>query len=122
MPDHNRLGATFGLASSVVLPALVLLASIWPSASVTASSRPDFLRSDFTVSLGHATTYLSATTATNSVRNLKALASENEEEEEGADALVEPRVSFLSLGSFRKVPERKLFSPRSILSHYPLRC
>ena len=44
------------------------------------------------------------------------------EEQERADALDEPRVSFLIPCSFCKVPDRQSIAPRSILSHYPLRC
>jgi hypothetical protein len=59
--------------------------------------------------------------AIDAVLKMKARHSENEEED-GADALDEPRVTFPSLSSLRKVPDRHLIAPRSILSLYPLRC
>jgi hypothetical protein len=58
--------------------------------------------------------------ADDAVVEVKALPSENEEQD--ADALHEPQVSFLIPWSFRKVPDRQLIAARSILSLYPLRC
>ena len=58
---------------------------------------------------------------TDAVLEVDALPSESEERER-ADALDEPRVSFLIPCSFRKVSDRQLIAPRSILSLYPLRC
>jgi hypothetical protein len=59
--------------------------------------------------------------ATEPVLQGNALPSEDEEQD-GADALDEPRVAFLIPSSFRKVPDRQSIAPRSILSLYPLRC
>jgi hypothetical protein len=120
MPDPRRLGSTLVIRSSLVLLALVLVAPIRLSGFVTVSSRPDCFRSDFTLSPGEPTTSLSAAMR-DIVRKMKALRCGNEEEE-GADALDEPRVSFLSLCSFRKVPDHQATAPRSILSLYPLLC
>jgi hypothetical protein len=61
--------------------------------------------------------------ATDAILQVNALPSDNEEEEQDrAVALDEPRVSFLIPCSFRKVPDRQLIAPRSILSFQPLRC
>ena len=59
--------------------------------------------------------------ATDAVLQVDALPSENEEQDR-ADALDGPRVSFLIPYSFRKVSDRQFIAPRSILSLYPLRC
>src|SRR5262249_27770347 len=107
--------------SSLALLALVLVEPIRLSGYVTVSSRPDCLRSDFTLPPGHPTTCLSAAMATDDVQKMKALPSVNEEEERG-DALDESRAFFLRLYSFRKVPDRRLSASRSIPSLYPLRC
>ena len=58
---------------------------------------------------------------TDPVLHVSALRSANEEQE-GADFLEKPRVSFVIPCSFRKVPDGQLTTPRSILSLYPLRC
>ena len=121
MPDRKRLVSTLRLTSSLALLALVLVASIRLSGSATDTYRPDCLRSNFTLLPGQPTTRLSAAIARDADRKMRALPSGNEEEE-GADALDESRVSFLSLCSFRKIPDRQLIAPRSILSLYPLRC
>ena len=59
--------------------------------------------------------------ATDAILEVNALRSENEEQD-GADGLDEPRVSFLIPCSYRKAPDRQLIAPRSTLSLYPLRC
>jgi hypothetical protein len=121
MSDRRSLVSTFWFTSSLALLVSVLIAPIRLSGFVTVSSGPDCLYNNFTLSPGQPTTCLSAAMATDAVRKMKALPSENEEEE-GADALDEPRVSFLSLCSSRKAPDHQLIAPRSILSLYPLRC
>jgi hypothetical protein len=121
MPDRKRLISTLWLTSSLALLASVLVAPIRTSEFVTVSSRPDCLRRDFALPPGQPMTRLSAAMATDAVREVDALPSENEEQER-ADALEEPRVSFRIPCSFRKVSDRQLIAPRSILSHYPLRC
>jgi hypothetical protein len=122
MPDRKRLVATLGLAASLMLLVPVLVASIRSSGFVAISARPDCLLSKIILTPGQSTTCLSIPKATVPIRELKALLSKNEGEEEEADALAEPQISFLSLGSVREVPERRLIPPLSILSHYPLRC
>jgi len=121
MPDRKRLVFTLGLTSSLALLALVLIVSVRSSELAAVSSRPDSLRNDFTLPAGQPTTCLGAAMATDAMRKIKALPPKDEEEE-GADALVEPRGSFLSFCSVRKSPERQSIIPPSILSLYPLRC
>lgn len=118
MPDWKHLISTIGLTS---LLALVLVVPIRSPGSVSDPSRPVCLNNSFAPPPSHSTARLGETSATDAVQKLKALPSENEGEE-GADALDEPRVSFLSFRTFRKVPDRRLIAPRSILSLYPLRC
>ena len=119
MPDRKSLIVMLWLTSSLALP--VLVASIRTSGFVTVSSRPDCLLRNFALPPGQPTTCLSAAMATDAIMQANDLSSENEEQDR-ADALDEPRVSFLIPCSFRKVPDRQLIVPRSILSFYPLRC
>ena len=121
MPDRKSLVSTLWLTSSLALLASVLVAPIRTSGFVTVSSRPDCLRRNFALTTGQPTTRISAAMATDAVLQVKALPSENEDQDR-ADALDERRVSFLIPSSFRKVPDRQLIAPRSILSLYPLRC
>jgi hypothetical protein len=121
MPDCKQLLSILKLTSLLAVLALMLVAPIPLAGFVTVSSRPDCLHSDFTLPPGQPTASLGATTATHAVWKMKALPSENEEEE-GADALDESRVSFLNLASSRKVLDRQLITRHSILSLYPLRC
>jgi hypothetical protein len=122
MPGRKSLVSTLWLTASLALLASVLVAPIRTSGFVTVSSRPDSLRRNFALPPGQPTTHLSTAMATDPVLEVNALPPDNEEEQDRADALVEPRASFLIPSSFRKVPDRQLIPPRSILSHYPLRC
>ena len=121
MPDRKNLLSTLWLTSTLALLASVLIAPIRASESVTVSSQPDYFRRNFALPPGQPTTHLGAAMATDAVQQVSALRCEDEEQD-GADALDEPRVSFLIPCSFRKVPDRQLIAPRSILSLYPLRC
>jgi hypothetical protein len=121
MPDRKSLVSTLWLTSSLALLASVLVVPIRTSGFVTVSSRSDCLGRYFAPPPAQPTTRLSAATATDAVVRVNALPSENEEQDR-ADALDEPRVSFLIPCSFRKVPDRQSIVPRSILSLYPLRC
>ena len=121
MPDRKSLVSTLWLTSALALLASVLVAPIWASGLVAVSSRPECFRRDFALPPGQPTTRLSAAIATDAVLQVNALASENEEQDR-ADPLDEPRISFLIPCSFRKDPDRQLIVPRSILSLYPLRC
>jgi hypothetical protein len=121
MPDRKSLISTICLTSSLALLASVLFVPIRTSGFVTDSSRHDCHRRNFALPPGQPTTLLSTAMATAAVLQVNALPSENEEQDR-ADALDEPRVSFLIPCSFRKVPDRQLIAPRSILSLYPLRC
>ncbi len=121
MPDRKSLASTLWLTSSLALLASVLIVPLRTSGAVSASSQPDCLRLDFALAPGQPTTCLGAAMATDAVLQVNALPSESEEQEP-VEALDEARVSFLIPGSFRKVPDRQLIAPRSILSLYPLRC
>jgi hypothetical protein len=119
MPDRKSLLSTLWLTSLLALLASVVIAPIRTLGFV--SSRPDYLRRDFALPPGQPTTHLGAAMATDAVQQVNALRCEDEERDR-ADALDEPRVSLLIPCSFRKVPDRQLIAPRSILSLYHLRC
>ena len=121
MSDRKSLVSTLWLTSALALLASVLVAPIRTSGFATVSSRPDCLRRNFALPPGQTTNRLSAALATDAVLRVNALPSE-EEEQDRAEALVEPRVSFLIPCSYRKLPDRQSIPPRSILSLYPLRC
>jgi hypothetical protein len=121
MPDRKSLVSTLWLTSSLALLAWVPVAPIRTSGFVTVSSRPDCLRRNFALPPGQPTARLSASMATDAVLQVNALPSANEEEDR-ADALDEPRVSFLIPHSFPKAPDCQLIAPHPILSLYPLRC
>jgi hypothetical protein len=121
MPDRESLVSTLWLTSTLALLASVLVSPIRTSGFVSVSSRSDCLRGNFALATDRPTTRLSAAMATEAILDVDALRSENEEQER-AHALDEPRISLLVPCSFRKVPDRQLIAPRSILSLYPLRC
>jgi hypothetical protein len=121
MPNRKSLVSTLWLTSSLALLASVLVEPIRTSGFVNVSSRPDCLCLDFALPPGQPTTLLAPEGATEDVLQVNALPSENEEQDWDV-ALDEPRASFLIPCSFRKVPDRHSLAPRSILSHYPLRC
>jgi hypothetical protein len=121
MPGGKSLVSTLWLTSSLALLASILVAPIRTSGFASVSSQLDCLPRNFAMPPGQPTTRLSAPKATDAVQDVNALASENEEQDR-ADPLDEPRVSFLIPCSFRKVTDRHLIAPHSILSLYPLRC
>jgi hypothetical protein len=121
MPNLKNLVSTLWFTSLLALLASVLIEPIRTSGFVTVSTRPDCLRRDFGLPPVQSTTGFSKTMATDAVLEVDALPSESEEQER-ADALDEPRVSFLIPCSFRKVPDRQFIDPHSVLSLYPLRC
>jgi hypothetical protein len=121
MPDRKSLVSMLWLTSSLALLASVLVAPIRSSGLVSVSSRPNCLPREFARPPGQPTTRLSAAMATDAVLQVNALPSENEEQDQ-ADPLDEPRLTFLIPCSFRKVTDLQLIAPRSILSLYPLRC
>jgi len=121
MPHLKNLVSALWFTSLLALLASVVVAPIRTSGFVTVSSRPDGLRRYFALPPVQSTTGFSKTLATDAVLEVDALPSESEEQER-ADALDEPRVSFLIPCSFRKVPDRQLIDPHSVLSLYPLRC
>ena len=120
MPDRSNLAATFWLASSLALLASVLVAPTRASV-VIVSSQSDCLRRNCTPSHGRPTPCLRAAVPTDDVPPVNALPAENEEQER-ADALDEPRVSLPIACSRRQVVDRRLITPRSIPPSYPLRC
>jgi hypothetical protein len=121
MPDRKTLVTALWLASSMALLAPVLVAPIRTPGFVTASVRPHCLRRNFVISPGQPKIHLSARTDADAVPEVDALPSEDEEQDR-ADPLDQPRVTFLLPRSFRKVPDRLLIAPPSILSLFPLRC
>jgi hypothetical protein len=121
MPDRKILVSTLWLISSLALLALVLVAPIRTSGFVSVSSRLHCRPRNFALPPARPTTRLSAAMDTDAVLQVTALPSENEEQDR-ADPLDAHRVSFIIPCSFRKVTDRQLIAPRSILSLYPLRC
>jgi hypothetical protein len=121
MSDRKSLVSTLWLTSSLALLVWVLIAPIWTSGFVSVASGSDCQLRNFALTPGQPTTRLSTAMSTDAVLEVDALASEIEEQD-GTDALDNPRVSFLIPCSFRKVSDRQLIAPRSILSLYPLRC
>jgi hypothetical protein len=117
MSDRKSLVFTLWLTSALVLLASVLVAPVRTSEAASDASRFDSFRRDFVPG----PVRFSTPRATDEVRFVKALASENEEQDRD-DALDESRVSFLIPWSFHKLPDRQLIAPPSILSLYPLRC
>ena len=122
MPDRKSLVSMLCVTSSLALLVLVLVAPIRTSGFVTVSSRPDCLRRNFALPPGQPTARLNPATATDTDLPVNALPSEDDEEQDRADALDDPRVSVLITCSFRKLPARLPIAPRSIPSLYPLRC
>ncbi len=121
MLDRKSLVFTLWLAGSLVLLAWVLVVPDRTSRLVTVPSRPDCARRNVAVSPDQPAIRLVAGVATDAGEEANALSSEDEEEDP-AVALDEPRVCFPSLGSFRTVPNRRLAARRPILAFYPLRC
>jgi hypothetical protein len=122
MPDRKSLVSTLWLASSLALLAWVMFPPLRTSGVVSVSFQHECLRVDFAVSPGQPTVCFSRTTTTDRVQQVKAISTEEDEEQERFDALDEPRTSFLISASFRKMPDRNSIARRSILSVYPLRC
>jgi hypothetical protein len=121
MPDRKSLICTLWLTSSMALLASVFVAPIRTSGFVSFSCRSDCVRRTSALLPGQPTTRLNAAMDTDSVPQVNAIPSENEEQDR-ADPLDEPRVAFLSPCSFRNLPDHQLIAPRSIVSLYPLRC
>lgn len=117
MPARKSLISTLWLTS---LLAIVLAAPVWMSA---IAPRPAGMLHDLALLTVHSTPQFSAAVTTDAVLHVSALLSEDEEQEQDwADALSEPCVPFLSPCAFRKIFDRPPIAPRSILSHYPIRC
>ena len=121
MRDRKSLVCMFWLTSSLTLLASLLVAPIRTSRFASVSYRPDCLSRTIALIPGELTTRLSAPMATYSLLQVNALRSENEEQDP-ADPLDEPRVTLRVPCSFCMAPDRQLIAPSSILSLYPLRC
>ena len=121
MPDRKRHVSTVLLISTLALLAAILVAPIRSSEFATVSSRFNCLCRDFALPPSQPATRLNAPTAADVVIQALALPAEKDEQD-GADALDEPRLSFLIPFSLRRVPDPQVSTPRSILSLYPLRC
>jgi hypothetical protein len=121
MPDRKSFVSTLWFTSLLALLAPVLVVPIGASGFVAVSSRPDCLRRKLVLPPSQPTTRLSTALARDAFLAVDALPSETEEQER-ADALDEPRGSFLIPSSFCKIPDRPLIATGLILSLYPLRC
>jgi hypothetical protein len=122
MLDRKSLVCTLWLTFALALLSSAPVELIGTSGLVNFSSLPDFRSSHVAIPpVQQPTARLSAGMTDDAASEVNALPSENEEQDR-ADAMDEPRVSFLIPWSFRKVPDRQSIAPRSILSLYPLRC
>jgi hypothetical protein len=124
MSDRKRFGSTFWLRASLTLLAIAASLLVAPKQTwggVALTSMPDCLRANFARRTVESTTLSSVYSAPDAVLQLKAIAPEDEEQN-GEFALGESRLSFLMPWCFRKVTDRRLIAPSSILSLYHLRC
>ncbi len=121
MFNRKSLVITLWFTSSLTLLASILLAPNWTSRCFTVLSRPDSLPREFAPLPDQPTIHLAAAMATDADFQVNALPSESEEQDR-AESLDEPRVSFLIPCSLRQIPDRPPIAPRSIISLYPLRC
>jgi len=121
MPECKRLVFTFWLMSALALLVAVLIAPFRTSGFAKVSSGSHFMHRSFAIPSYEPVAFWSVGIGNEAVDEGTALPSEDEELER-ADALDEPQVSFLIPVCFRKVPDRQLIAPCSVLSLYPLRC
>lgn len=121
MPGRQSVINPFCLISLLALVAWVLIAPNWNSGWVVVLSRPNCHRGDLARSQVAPTAYLREGMADDAIPSGNDLAWEDEEPDR-VESLDEPRASLLMTGSLRKVPARRVISPCSILSHYPIRC
>ena len=121
MPARKSLVYTFWLLPSLMLLAWVLVAPTWKSGLVAVSSQSDCQRNALAGPQAEPSSHLRAGMAGDDATQVDVLACEDEEQDR-VDDLNEPRASFLITCSFRKLPARQSILPRSILSHYPIRC
>lgn len=102
---------------------MALVAQIWASGFVGDTSRPDSFRRTLALLPNQLTPQFSAVVSTEVVLQVNALLSEEEEQEQDwADALDVPRVSFQIPSSLHNILDGQSLAPCSILSRYPLRC
>lgn len=117
MAGRKSLINTLWVLPSLMLLVWVLVSPTQKSGLVAVSSQPDCRRN----TLAEPSAHLRAGMADDDATQGDTLACEDEEQDR-VDALNQPRASFLITCSFRTVPTRRLILPRSIHSHYPLRC
>ena len=121
MPGRKSLVCTLWLLPSLMLLAWVLVAPTRKSGLVAVSSQPDSQRNTLAGPRAEPSTRLRAGMAGDDATQVDAFACEDEEQDR-VDDLIEPRASFLITCSSRKLPARQSILPRSVLSHYPIRC
>jgi len=122
--NRKSFDSTLWLSASLTLLAIVasvLVAPLQTWGVVAVSSLPDCLRGNLAQRTVEPTILSSGLLAPDTVLQVKALASEDEKQR-GDSALGESQVSFLMPWCFRKIPNRRLIAPPSILSLYHLRC
>jgi len=125
MSDRKILVLTLLLTCSPAILAAVILAAVIMAPSRTSgfdtvASRSDCLYPNSGLLPSQSSNCLNAATSTNDLLEVNALTSEDEEQDP-VHPVDEPRFSFLFLCSFHKVADGHLITPRSFLSHYPLR-
>jgi hypothetical protein len=121
MPDRKNLVTILCVASSLGLLASVLVAPIRTSEFLAVSSRIESLFRNEVPASSESTPRFHVAVETDAVPRISALPSEPEEQDR-ADALGEPHITFRIPCSFLKISYRKSLPPSTILSLYPLRC
>jgi len=124
MFDRKSFDSTLWLSVSLTLLAIatsVLVVPVQTWQVVAESSSPDCLRDNFARRTVETTILSSVLLTPDTVLRVKAFAPE-EEQQGGESALGQSRVSFLMPWCFRKIPDRRLIAPLSVLSLYHLRC
>lgn len=121
MPGRKSLIHTLWVLPSLMLLVWVLVAPTRQSGLVDVPSQPDSRRGTLAGPEAEPSPHLRAGMADDDATQADTLACEDEEQDR-VDALNEPRASFLITCAFRAAPARQLILPRSIRSHYPIRC
>lgn len=123
MPDRKGLVLTLWLSALLAMLAAAASAPIVPHGPESVAASPESALRNLHLPPSRSTVCLNAAMATDAVVQVSALPTDIEEQEQDwAEALDETRVTFLLPCSFRKVVDRQSIVPRSILSHYPIRC
>jgi hypothetical protein len=123
MPNRTRALSKLSFVPRLALLALVLLGTVHACGLVICPAGAASPRNDLKRASDQRAAWLSADLATNPESRMKALLSENEEDnEEAPDALLERRASDRNPTFFRSIAERRSFAHRPTFAHYPLRC